>query len=109
MTPKEVMAMCASQSKTRLTKVLGYLGVATSSWYHRRIPKDLHRPRGPAKKPIDPDLLEAVKKVAKEFPMWGYKRIAIVCRRRGIEVGNKKVYRIFKQLGLLQKPRPKGD
>ncbi len=39
--------------------------------------------------------------------MWGYKRIAVVCRREGIQVSNKQVYRIMKELGLLQKPKPR--
>ncbi|MBF0140720.1 MAG: transposase [Magnetococcales bacterium] len=64
-------------------------------------------PEQRAEKPIDPKVFEAVKMVAEVFPMWGYKRIAIVCRRQGIQVGNKKVHRIFKDFGLLQKPRPR--
>ena len=99
--------MRRSKPNSRLSQVLCWLGVATSSWYHRRIAQDQQRPRGPSRKPIDPELMEAVKMVAEVFPMWGYKRIAIVCRRQGIQVGKKKVYQIFKELGLLQRPKPR--
>jgi transposase InsO family protein len=35
--------------------------------------------------------------------MWGYKKIAVVCRRSGVQVSSKQVYGIMKNLGLLQK------
>ncbi len=99
--------MIKSQPKSRLSQVLHWIGISTSSGYYQQIPPEQQRKRGPVEKPIDAELLEAVKSVAEMFPMWGYKRITIVCRRQEIQVGKKMVYRIFKLLGLLQKPRPR--
>lgn len=36
-------------------------------------------------------------------PWYGYKRVAVVCRRLGLEVNNRQAYRVMKKAGLLQK------
>lgn len=40
--------------------------------------------------------------VAERYPVWRYRRIAIVCRREGVQVSNKQVYRIMEELGVPQ-------
>ena len=40
---------------------------------------------------------------AKQYPRWRYKRIAVVCRRQGIDVSNRLVYRIMREARLLQR------
>ena len=92
---------------TRLIKVIKLLGIWTSSWYYQLVPKDQRRRPGPNRQPVPPHLEEAIKLTAQEFPMWGYKRIAVVCRRRGFGVTNRQAYRVMKAHGLLNKPQPR--
>ncbi len=40
-------------------------------------------------------------------PWYGYRRIAVMCRRDGKRVNNRMCYRVMKLHGLLQKPRPR--
>ncbi len=42
---------------------------------------------------------------AKQFPWWGYKRLAVVLRRAGQRVTDRFVYRVLKAAGLLIKRR----
>ena len=46
-------------------------------------------------------LAEKVRAAADEFPWWGYKRVAVIARRAGVEVSNEAVYRAMKAAGLL--------
>lgn len=87
----------------RLKQLLGWLGIARSSWYVRPAPA----PARPGRRPkiIDPQLVAGIEALAHRYPWWGYKRIAIIARREGLAVTNKQVYRIFKAAKLLQKPR----
>ena len=64
-------------------------------------------PKRPGRKPrvVPEALAEKVRAVAREYPWWGYKRIAVVVRRAGGEVSNKQVYKVMKAAGLLQKRR----
>jgi putative transposase len=91
----------------RLVAILRHLGLPTSSWYHKPKPSSEHRPRGPRPKPLDPEKVEKVRATAELYPWWGYKRIAIVCRREGLAVTNRFVYLVFKALNLLQRPLPR--
>ena len=52
-------------------------------------------------------MVEAIEKRAKTYPWWGYKRIAVVCRRQGMAVSNRQVWRVMRAAGLLQKPQPR--
>jgi len=45
--------------------------------------------------------------MARENPWYGYKRIAVMCRRSGLAVTNRQAYRVMKDHGLLQKRRPR--
>ncbi len=40
-------------------------------------------------------------------PWYGYKRIAVMCRRAGASVTNRQAYRVMKGYGLLHKPFPR--
>ena len=93
----------AQSACARLSNVLAWLGIARSSWYRR--PVEQPKKPGPAPHAIPPEIEAAVKEQAQKYPWWGYKRIAVVCRRQGIEVSDGRVYRIMKRHGLLQRRR----
>jgi transposase InsO family protein len=40
-------------------------------------------------------------------PWYGYKRIAVMCRRAGEPVRDRQAYRVMREAGLLQKRRPR--
>lgn len=60
-----------------------------------------------------PDFIErrnAIVTLALAYPWWGYKKIAILARREGWQVSDRKVYKILAKLDLLKKlHRPKGE
>lgn len=87
----------------RLKAVVRYLGLACSSFFRR--PVASRRRPGPAPRPLDPQLSEVVVGFAKQFPWWGYRRLAVVLRRAGERVTNRFVYRVLKAAGLLLKKR----
>jgi len=93
----------ARHPAARLTRVLRALRVPTSVWYHR--PVEERQKPGPKPKPIPEHLRERIKKLAGTYPWWGFKRIAVIARREGLKIGNKRVYQIFQEEGLLQRPR----
>ena len=92
---------------TRLTRILGAADIPRSSWYRdsspSRDPATRKRP-GPEPKPIPEDVEQAVAEAAMKYPWWGYQKIAIVCRRKGVRINNRQCYRVMKLRGLLQKP-----
>lgn len=89
----------------RLTEVLQCLAIPTSTWYRRRRSGDERKRPGPAPKPISEEVFNAVVKMAKENPWYGYKRIAVMCRRAGAAVKDRHAYLVMKLNGLLQKRR----
>lgn len=99
--------MVAAVPGARLTRVLGHLGIASSSWYRRTAPPGERRKRGP--RPCGPPAAVAkeIKETAERYPWWGYKRIAVVCRRQGLAVSDRQVYRVMKAEGLLQRSLPR--
>jgi hypothetical protein len=89
---EEVVTAVRDVSGARLTRVVDAIGWPRSSFYHRRIDAAKLKPKGPP-----PDWMsDLVRGLAKRYPFWGYKRIAVICRRRGHKVSDKKAYRIFK-------------
>ncbi len=96
-----------SVSASRLTQVLSGLGLATSSWYSRPKRQEERRRPGPAPKPVPPEVEAWVLDAARTYPWWGYKKIAVVCRRREQEVSNRQAYKVFKKHKLLHLPRPR--
>lgn len=60
------------------------------------------------RKPIDAQLAEQIANVAIAHPWWGYKRIAVVCRRLAIVgASNKTVYRAMRERDLLHRSPPR--
>jgi transposase InsO family protein len=95
----------SSQAPVRLKAVVRAVGWASSSFFHRR--KQERRRPGPAPSVLDPALAETIRQLATSYPWWGYKRLAVIARRRGLGVSNRLVYRVLKAADLLQRPRPR--
>ena len=70
----------------RLTAVLRALGIASSSWYRPAIPAEQRRRPGPKPKAVAKEVVLAVVNMAVANPWYGYKRIAVMCRRAGSAV-----------------------
>lgn len=89
--------------KPRLVKILAGLGIATSRWYYKPIPESERKV--PIRLPltVPAEIAAAVIRMAEDNPWHGYKRIAVMCRRSGINATNKQAYRVMKKNGLLQK------
>ena len=88
----------------RLGRVLGHLGIATSSWYRPSMDEGLRKRPGPPAKPIAEQVVQAVVTMATQNPWYGYKRIAVMCRRAGHAVKNREAYIVMRDHRLLQKP-----
>jgi putative transposase len=101
---KEEMSLV---STARLTRVLCGLGLAISSWYSRPKPKDERKRPGPAPQPVPAEVEAWVLDAARTYPWWGYKKIAVVCRRREQAVSNRQAYKVFKKHHLFHQPRPR--
>lgn len=97
----------SNQPGARLTAVLGHLGLAPSSWYRRPTDPSQRQRRGPKPAPLPPEVVGAVVAMATENPWYGYKRIAVMCRRASQAVRNRQAYRAMKDHGLLHKRRPR--
>ena len=92
----------AARRCPRRTQVLRLVGVAPSSWH--RAPREGERKRpGPPRRLIADEVVEAVVTMATENPWYGYKRIAVMCRRAGQTVKDREAYVVMKDHGLLQK------
>lgn len=88
-----ITTSCQRTPQIRLSRVLKALGVARSVWYARR--KSEPRRPGRKRRVVPEALAEQVRAVAREYPWWGYKRIAVVARRSGVVVSNKQVYKVL--------------
>jgi transposase InsO family protein len=95
------------RSRARLTAVLKLLEIRSSSWYHEPRPAERRRRPGPPPKPIPPAIEKAIVAMAMANPWYGYKRIAVMCRRDGEAVADRQCYKVMKQHGLLQKRKPR--
>jgi putative transposase len=81
-----------------------------ATWYRRQAanrqaerPKKTPARRGPQAHKIDPWEHQVVETVAKAFPWYGYKKIALICERLDEPIAVRKVYRIMKEAGLLHR------
>ena len=90
----------------RRTRVLKALSIATSSWYRQPIAPEQRRRPGPPPRPIAESIRQDVVAMAVSNPWYGYKRIAVMCRRAGQAVQDRQAYVVMRQEGLLHKPRP---
>jgi putative transposase len=87
----------------RCTEVLRHLGIVASSWYR---PESAERKRpGPAPKPIPQEIVDAVITMATDNPWYGYKRIAVMCRRAGQAVKNRVADLVMRKHHLLHRRR----
>jgi len=99
----------------RLTRVLDALG-GRATWYRREL---AHRHpaaaelvparRGPPAQQIDPGERQMVETVARAFPWYGYKKIALICQRLDEPIAVRKVYRIMKEAGLLLRLKKRAE
>jgi transposase InsO family protein len=96
----------ASPPRPRQTTVLRLIGVAPSSWHRKPSEAPPKRP-GPPPKAIADEVVQAVVTMATANPWYGYKRIAVMCRRAGQAVKDRESYVVMKNHGLLQKPKPR--
>lgn len=87
--------------RVRQTHVLKLVGVAPSSWH--RPPREGERQRpGPPRRPLADEMITSVVEMATANPWYGYKRIAVMCRRAGQSVKDREAYVVMKDHGLLQ-------
>ena len=88
-------------SQARVTRILDQLKIPTSSWYRQPVPEEERKRPGPPPKPFSMEVAVNVVFQARENPWYGYKRIAIMCRRAGVAVSDHLAYRIMGYYGLL--------
>ena len=93
--------------KLRVTQLLVALGIARSTWYRPVVPAQQRRRPGPPAQQIPCEIVLAVVEMATANPWYGYKRIAVMCRRAGQAVKDRQAYQVMRDHGLLQKRRPR--
>ncbi|MGD9648000.1 MAG: hypothetical protein AB7U73_19970 [Pirellulales bacterium] len=92
--------------RPRRTSVLRLVGVAPSSWHRPAREGERKRP-GPAPRRIADEVVQAVVEMATANPWYGYKRIAVMCRRAGAAVKDREAYLVMRDGKPLHKPRPR--
>jgi putative transposase len=97
--------MVNRESMVRMTGVLDALSIAHSNWYRKPVSRSDRKRPGPAAKPIDEQIVRIVILTAKLYPWYGYKKIAVICRRAGHKVKDRHAYRVMREHGLLHKRR----
>jgi transposase InsO family protein len=97
----------SGDAKLRRTRLLQALAIATSSWYRQPVPIEAQKRRGPAPRPIAQEIRQAVIEMALANPWYGYKRIAVMCRRAGQAVKDRHAYAVMRAEKLLQQARPR--
>jgi transposase InsO family protein len=104
---EEIKTAISEAPQARWTSVLEHLGIAMSSWY--RVRPEGYAPRKPGRpsRPLDPQVEAWVVAMATANPWYGYKRIAVMCRRAGQAVKNRQAYVMMKAHGLLHKRQPR--
>lgn len=98
--------MVNRESIVRITGLLDALSIAHSSWYRKPLPPSERKRSGPAAKPIDEHIVRVVILTAEMYPWYGYKKIAVICRRAGHKVKNRHAYRVMDEHGLLHRRQP---
>jgi putative transposase len=102
-----VEAELTPEKKLRRTWVLRALGIAVSSWYRQPVGAAERRRPGPAPRAMPEAVRQVVIDTATANPWYGYKRIAVMCRRAGQAVRNRQAYQVMRAAGLLQRRRPR--
>lgn len=67
----------------------------------------LHRSVGryTTKKVEEEQIKEEIKAIALERPRFGYRRIHVILKKKGLKMNHKKLYRLYKEMGLKVKKR----
>jgi putative transposase len=105
------LAVEAPPPRARQTQVLRLVGIASSSWH--RAPRATERKRpGPPPRPLADEVVTAVVTMATANPWYGYKKIAVMCRRAAPASGypavkDREAYVVMRDHGLLKKPQPR--
>ena len=100
-----MLSKLVGEAPCRLTAVLRGLGIASSSWYRQPVPADQRRRPGPKPKAVAKEVVLAVVNMAVANPWYGYKRIAVMCRRQERAVKDREAYLVMRDHGLLQQRR----
>ena len=103
----EIKTAISEAPQARWTSVLERLGISTSTWYRVRAEGYVPRKPGRQPRPLDPQVEAWVVAMATANPWYGYKRIAVMCRRAGQAVKNRQAYVAMKAHGLLHKRKPR--
>ena len=98
----EVGGELPAAGKVRQAMVLKALGVSLSTWYYKPAVggQDGRRRR---RYSLPQELEMQVVKMAETNPWYGYKRIAVMCRRASLAVADRQVYRVMRDHGLLHR------
>jgi len=91
-----------NKPRERLTGILSWMDIPISSWYHLPVEPRLRRKPGPKPSPMPSHIEAWVLNMATENPWYGYKRIAVMCRRANRPVSNRQAYVVMKLHGLLK-------
>jgi len=68
-------------------------GLARSTWQYRSC------------RPADTGLRERLRELAAKLPRYGYKRLCRRLRKNGVKVNHKKIYRLYREEGLMVRKR----
>ena len=106
---QELLVMMTKKNSILKASVLS--GYSRSSYYHRHkqrqptISSKSHSNKNHSSESIEAEasLLEAIEKVALEYPSYGVRRITVMLHRSGIIANRKKVYRLMKLANLVRK------
>ena len=101
----EELVVIETAPAPRLGQVLRHVGIASSSWYRPSSDEASRKRPGPQPKPIAEQVVQAVVTMATENPWYGYKRIAVMCRRADHAVKDREAYVVMRDHRLLRKPR----
>lgn len=103
-----VAAQLSKMPHARLTAVVVALGITVATWYYKPRKRKLVA-RESKVAPLSTAAEKQVLTIADANPWWGYKRIAVLCRRSKVEVSDRQVYRVFRDHKLFQRRKPPKD
>ena len=84
-----MLAQELNQKGLSLNKALALLSIPKSSYFY-----------SPRQKALDEALAQRLRALALENPAYGYRRHWCLLRKEGFKVNPKKVYRLYRELGL---------
>lgn len=91
---REAVRLVMTAVRVGERRACGFIGIARSVFRHTRKVKDT-------------DLREQMREIAEKHRRWGYRQIARRIRTLGFLVNVKKVYRIYVEMGLKYRIRPR--